>query len=218
VQLKPNYPVTIKALTTDANPGAKVRPHKTTLTLDCRNRKTQLVNLNFPVAKKFNWSPTQCKDVSLQIDVGNLILKHTYTGNRAFPKFLLDFIDGSRTFKPEDFPKQKAALGRMQITSIRVNYNFKGQEPVLAVLNYEPAKTTTPTPSPAQISRKEKELEDVKAILTAWGRRQQEIANESEKQRRAHEAKKAQRAAELKRAWEAKLPEVPEDILTCWKP
>ena len=218
VQLRANYPVTIRALTTDANPGARIRPHKTTLSLSCSNRTTKLVNLNYPVSKKFNWSPAQCHDVQLQIEVGDLILKHRYNGNRAFANFLLDFIDGSRTFRPEDFPKHKDALNRMDISSIRVNYQFTGQDAVLEVLDIDAGKITGETTSPEQISRNERELEDVKAILSAWGRRQQEIANESEAQRRAHEARQARRAAEVKKAWEAKLPEVPEDILTCWKP
>ena len=89
---------------------------------------------------------------------------------------------------------------------------------VLEVLDLEAGKASEDISSPGQAAQQKREMEDVKAILSAWGRRQQEIANESEKQRRAHEAKKARRAAELKKAWEAKLPDVPKDILTCWKP
>ena len=132
--IKANYAVSIKGLPTDANKEARIRPHATRLEVQCATETLRLVNLNYPVRKNFIWSPQTCGGVIFKIEVGNLVLTRKYTGARAFPKFLKDFEKGSRTFYPAEFPTEEAALKRLGIKYIKVNYQFQGHKPVLALL------------------------------------------------------------------------------------
>ena len=221
VVLRPNYPVTIKALTTDVNKSATIRPHKTTLLLSCSGRTTKLVNFMFPVKKVFNWSPTRCRDVLLTIEVGNLILKHRYTGQRAFAKYLLDFIDGSRTFTPAEFPKEKAALERMGIDQIRVNYQFSGHDEVLAVLDLEAGKPTIvkqPDTAKTPSSKLDKDKEDVRALLLLWRKGQEDVVKKDPKIQSEYDRIIKERNERAARMLAERVPDVPADILTCWKP
>jgi type VI secretion system protein ImpL len=126
-----NYSVGIKGLPTDANPGARVMPQATRLELQCGGSTQSLANLNYPVGKTFNWSPDNCGDVQLQIEIGDLVLSRTYLGPQAFSGFLRDFVDGKRIFYPRDFPGESSALAKLGIKYIRVNYQFIGSGQVL---------------------------------------------------------------------------------------
>ena len=138
--VKGNYTVSVRGLPTDINPEAQIRPHATSFELQCANKIQKLVNLNYPVRKTFNWSPETCGDVIFQIKVGNLLLTKKYTGYRAFPKFLKDFINGQRTFYPKEFPRNNAALKRLGIRYIKVNYQFNGNRPIIALLTSTPGR------------------------------------------------------------------------------
>jgi type VI secretion system protein ImpL len=135
---KRNYPVTISGLPTGANPEAKTKPHATRLELQCSAGSQTIENLNFPVTKTFTWSPETCGEVTLEIHVADLKLKKKYGGDQAFPEFLQDFRAGQHTFSPDDFPAEKAALERIGIRFIRVQYQFGGQQAVLAQLGAVP--------------------------------------------------------------------------------
>jgi type VI secretion system protein ImpL len=136
--VKANYPVFVKGLPTDTNKKARVRPHATILEVQCGTQRQRLENLNYPVNKTFNWSPQTCGDVILEIQVGHLILSRRYTGDKAFPRFLKDFEKGSHTFSPADFPDDEPTLRRFGIQRIIVNYQFRGQGPLLALLKPKP--------------------------------------------------------------------------------
>jgi len=138
--VKANYTVSIRGLPTDINPEAQIRPHATSLELQCADKAQKLINLNYPVRKTFNWSPETCRDVIFQIEVGNLVLTKKYTGYRAFAKFLKDFIDGQRTFYPKEFPRHKAALKRLGIRYIKINYQFNGNRPIIKLLTSAPGR------------------------------------------------------------------------------
>lgn len=126
-----SYSVGIKGLPTDANPGARVMPQATRLELECGGSSQSLANLNYPVGKTFNWSPDNCGDLQLQIEIGDLVLTRTYLGPQAFPGFLRDFVDGKRIFYPRDFPGESSALKKLGIEYIRVNYQFIGSGQVI---------------------------------------------------------------------------------------
>ncbi|MFA6149609.1 MAG: hypothetical protein WC899_15545, partial [bacterium] len=96
------------------------------------------VNLNYPVTKVFNWSPESCTDVGLQISVGNLVLKKTYSGDQGFPAFLQDFPGGQHTFSTAQFPAERAALEQMGIKYIRVNFRFSGEKGVVGAAKAAP--------------------------------------------------------------------------------
>jgi len=138
--VKANYTVSIKGLPTDINPEAQIKPHATSLELQCADKAQKLINLNYPVKKTFNWSPETCRDVIFQIEVGNLVLTKKYTGYRAFAKFLKDFIDGQRTFYPKEFPRHKAALKRLGIRYIKASYQFNGNRPIITLLTSAPGR------------------------------------------------------------------------------
>ncbi|HFQ81454.1 MAG TPA: type VI secretion system protein ImpL [Desulfobacterales bacterium] len=129
-----SYDVSIKGLPTDVNTGAVTKPYATDLELQCAGGTTKLSNFQFPIMKKFHWSPATCGDVLFDIKVGNLTLSKQYRGSEGFPEFLNDFKTGQHLFYPRDFPQNRDALQRMGIRYIKVNYRFSGNRPVLKLL------------------------------------------------------------------------------------
>ena len=101
-------------------------------------------NLNFPVRKIFEWSPDSCGDVIFSIEVGNLVLTRKYTGDKAFPRFLSDFGKGQKTFYPKHFPEHEPNLKRLGISYIKVNYQFRGEKPVLDLLYKDKQRIRVP--------------------------------------------------------------------------
>ena len=136
----PSYTVTITGLPTDVNTGAALRPHATHLELQCTNETHMLTNLNYPARKVFIWSPTTCGKVIFTIEVGDLVLTKEYEGSLGFARFLTDFDAGRRVFTAKDFPDKAAALKRMGITQIRVQYRFDGHKPVSNLFTQGPGK------------------------------------------------------------------------------
>jgi type VI secretion system protein ImpL len=134
------YSVSIKAYPTDANKDAAIKPHATSLELQCGDEKNRLLNLHYPVRKTFRWSPQNCGDVIFKIEIGNLNLTKVYAGYQGFAKFLDDFKTGQRTFRPDDFPGQAAALKRMGITYITPRYQFSGHQKVVELLRASPGR------------------------------------------------------------------------------
>ncbi len=134
------YNVTIKGLPTDANPDARLKPHATHLELQCAKGEVSLHNYHFPVTKTFRWSPQKCKDVTLKIDIGKLVLSRHYKGKQAFVSFLEDFRRGYHTFFPKNFPEERARLERLGIKYIKVNYKFSGAQKVLKKFRSRPAE------------------------------------------------------------------------------
>jgi type VI secretion system protein ImpL len=108
-----------------------------------------LINYNYPVGKTFQWSADACSDVLFQIEVGDLTLRRKYTGLQAFPEFLQEFRGGQRTFTPSDFPGEKAALERLGIQYIKVNYVFSGEIPAVG----KSAALALPKQAPGSIAR-----------------------------------------------------------------
>lgn len=138
--IKESYVVSIKALPTDANPNAAIRPHATRVELQCASETQSILNFNYPVKKTFNWSPETCGDVIFRIEVGSLVLTKKYNEDKAFPKFLKDFADGQRTFFRSEFPKEEAALRRLGIKYIKAKYQFSGHKPVIRLLSISPGR------------------------------------------------------------------------------
>jgi type VI secretion system protein ImpL len=134
------YRVTIKAYPTDANKNAAIKPHATSLEVQCGDEKNKLLNLHYPVKKTFRWSPRNCGDVIFKIEIGNLVLTRVYEGYQGFAKFLKDFQTGQRTFRPADFPNSAAALKRMGITYITPRYQFSGHQKVVQLLRASPGR------------------------------------------------------------------------------
>ena len=76
----------------------------------------------------------------MQIEVGDVVLTKKYIGNQAFSEFLQDFKGGRRTFSPNEFPGEKAALDKLGIKYIRVNYQFMGDQAVLGQIGSLPGE------------------------------------------------------------------------------
>ena len=134
------YRVTVKAYPTDANKDAAIKPHATSLEVQCGDEKNKLLNLHYPVKKTFRWSPRNCGDVIFKIEIGNLVLTRVYDGYQGFAKFLKDFQTGQRTFRPDDFPDSAAALKRMGIKYITPRYQFSGHQKVVQLLRASPGR------------------------------------------------------------------------------
>ena len=143
--VKAAYRVQIKALPTEVNQEALLRPHATILELQCAGETPKLTNFNFPVKKTFNWTPQNCGDVILSIEVEDITLTKRYTGDLAFPNFIKDFEKGQHIFYRSEFSNENVALKRIGIKYITVKYQFEGHLPVLKLLR--------PARSPGRISQ-----------------------------------------------------------------
>ena len=135
-----SYTVTIKGEPTGANKEASVIPHATELEMQCSDKTLKLVNQNYPIRKRFKWSPQDCGIVIFRIKIANLVLTKKYGGNLAFAKFLNDFQKGARTFYLSEFPNEAADLKRMGIRYIKAKYQFAGHRPALGLLRTGPGR------------------------------------------------------------------------------
>ncbi len=122
------YAVQISALPTDANPDAIKKPHETRLTLQCATGNQELVNHNFPIKKTMQWTPQGCTDVTIEVYVGEAILKRIYSGHRGFLRFLSEFNSGRLVFRTSDFPEQAGILSGYKIRNVTVAYTFSGHD------------------------------------------------------------------------------------------
>ncbi len=216
VQLKESYRVLVAARPTSVNRGATIMPHAVNLEMACGDRSTTLINLNYPVQKTFDWRPESCDEVRIQIEVGSLLLQKKYEGKLAFPMFVKDFQAGSHLFTPADFPDQAKALKRMKIKTITVNYRLKGIRPILEIVARENERIKAMERAEAERKRQAGSGSDITKLLAAWERRQKEEALQNEAMKRAWKARQEKLAEQKKKAWEARLPDVPRDITTCW--
>lgn len=128
------FQVTIKGYPTDTNKGSTQDPYATLLKVDCAPKPFTLENLNYPQEADITWKPDQCGDTTFTIKFDSFDLTKRYAGGYGFPKFLKDFQYGSRIFKPDDFPNEKASLELMQISEIIVSYSITGGAPVIQLL------------------------------------------------------------------------------------
>jgi type VI secretion system protein ImpL len=229
--LKDKYVVSIKGLPTDVNAGARIEPHSTTLSLRCGDRLTRLTNMNFPVKKTFIWVPEICTDVTLKIEIGSQVLTKKFTGQLAFPKFFNAFPDGKRTFSIDEFSEKTDILKHQGIKYIKVNYQFDGHQPILAIITDKEkrdrkkkealriaaaARNASQARDARQKAAQSRNPMNIKDILAQWEAKQ---ALKELKDRQARNRLKKQKkllAQKVKQAWEARIPDVPRDIVTCW--
>ena len=135
--------VSIKGLPTGVNSEAHIKPHATHVELHCDSENQKLSNFQFPTRQKFHWTRESCSDVLFEIEVSDMLLTKVYRGSQAFPAFLNDFKTGKKNFYPRDFPEHRAALKRLGIKYIRVNYKFAGHRPVLEMTRATPGAVPT---------------------------------------------------------------------------
>lgn len=133
-----NFDVAINALPTGANPGAQIQPYATFVDLYCSDGTQTLANYNYPTQHKFKWSLENCGDTTLRIEVGQLTLMKNYVGVKGFSKFLKEFQDGRHIFTATDFPNQQAQLKNSNVNFIDVNFEIRGQKPVIQMLDSVP--------------------------------------------------------------------------------
>lgn len=149
--------LTITGRPLGVNQGATAKPYAATLKVQCSNGDVTLNNFNFPVTETFSWSPDQCGDVSLQLKVESMTLTKRYPGSMGVVNFIQDFVDGQKSFSPDDFPGAKKKLDALGINTINVRYDFAGHEDLLKMaqaINYQdklnqPLAQTTPAEHPA---------------------------------------------------------------------
>jgi len=134
--------LTVEGLPTEANDSARLQPHATRLDMHCGGEVKSLLNMNYPVSTRFAWTQ-DCDAVALNIAVGDIVLKKTYNGSNALERFLRDFQHGMHTFRPADFPRQAAALKKLGITAITVQYRF---------IEHRPASQSAPRSAAARIA------------------------------------------------------------------
>lgn len=133
-----SFDVKVNALPTGANPGARIQPYATFLDLYCSDGTQTLANYNYPTQHTFKWSLENCGDTTLRIEIGQLTLLKNYTGVKGFSKFLQEFQDGRHIFAAKDFPNQTAQLENSGVNYIDVNFEIRGQRPVVQMLDSVP--------------------------------------------------------------------------------
>ncbi|OQX20440.1 MAG: hypothetical protein BWK76_01195 [Desulfobulbaceae bacterium A2] len=217
LKLRESYLVDINALPITVNKDAKLMPHAASLEMVCGDNSTRLLNLNYPVRKKFNWMPKNCDEVNVQIEIGSMVLRKQYKGQYAFPLFISEFQQGSHTFKPADFPDEQKLLTRQQVKQITVSYQFDNIKPLLEIIAQENERLQA-LKKAQEVKPKapESKQPDITEALVAWEEKQKKLQHENEAIRSAWKAKQAQRAEAMKKAWEQQLPEIPGELCSCW--
>lgn len=133
-----SFDVKINALPTGANPGAEIQPYATFVDLYCSDGTQTLANYNYPTQHSFKWALETCGDTTLRIEIGQLTLMKNYVGVKGFSKFLKEFQDGRHIFSASDFPNQMAQLNNSKVNFIDVNFEIRGQKPVIQMLDSVP--------------------------------------------------------------------------------
>ncbi len=134
------FQVNISALPTGINQSAAISPYATFVDLHCADGVQTLANYNFYASSEFKWSLSKCGDTTLRIEVGEYSLRKLYNGQKGFSKFLADFRDGRRIFTVKEFPEFESQLRTERVQAIDVNYEIKGQEPVIQMLESVPLR------------------------------------------------------------------------------
>jgi type VI secretion system protein ImpL len=125
------YGVTITALPIDVNEGAAETPYAVELSLHCAREKQGFVNYNSPASALFTWRRDTCGDTGLAIRFRSITLNIPYAGENGFLDFLNDFHYGEKTFQASDFPAQQAALDKLGVRDITLQYQFAGADELL---------------------------------------------------------------------------------------
>jgi type VI secretion system protein ImpL len=129
------HDVTIETLAAYANDGTPIQAQPTSveLWLQCVEREKQTLKYSQYTERPvtFIWRQGSCGDTGLTIHFKDgLRLNKLYEGENGFPEFLRDFQSGSgsKTFKAEDFPKDKNSLYSLGVSAITVKYKIAGTE------------------------------------------------------------------------------------------
>ncbi|WP_160118044.1 type VI secretion protein IcmF/TssM N-terminal domain-containing protein [Pandoraea pulmonicola] len=124
--------VKLTAQPAEVNPGAKVLPEQSSLTLQCTGGETTLDNYNFPSSKSFNWSLATCGDVTLDVRLPGVELTRHWRGARAFIDFLRASADGQYTFDLSNYPNEQKTLAASRVEWVKLKYQQQGQGALLA--------------------------------------------------------------------------------------
>jgi type VI secretion system protein ImpL len=208
-----SHAVTVNALPTGVNEGARANPFETALTVQCAPAPVTLNNFNFPVNMSLAWSEKTCGDTTLRIKLENLTLVRKYSGPQGFVRFLQEFYSGEHTFTPQDFPVQRARLEGLNVSSLSVRYTFGGHEPVLqqaeqlqALAKLERDKLQGRQRIEAQRERIEQQIAEEKQLELA----------EKTGDLAADKAEVATKIELLDKAPSPVVSSVPKRILACW--
>ncbi|WP_322997256.1 type VI secretion protein IcmF/TssM N-terminal domain-containing protein [Castellaniella sp.] len=139
--------ILITARPLGVNEGAKAQPYAAILSIQCSQQEVTLDNFNMAVTNSFDWSPEQCGDVTLRIDIDDLTLTQRYPGPMGMARFLTDFKDGEHIFTPADFPQSQARLDALDVRTIHVRYDFTGADQLLAMADQLSYLAETDTPA-----------------------------------------------------------------------
>ncbi|MCK5312053.1 MAG: hypothetical protein KAJ62_08085, partial [Desulfobacteraceae bacterium] len=126
--LKDSYNITMEALPMGVNESAQIKPETSILWMKCKDTVIRFANNNYPESVTFDWEPQNCGKVLIIIHFPEITLTKEY---ESFFEFVKDFKYDSKTFLCDEFPEQKEALLKKEISSITLSYNFKGDLPAL---------------------------------------------------------------------------------------
>jgi hypothetical protein len=129
--IKDAYPVKLTALFVTANPEAKEKPQKATISLKAPSGAAVLENFNYPTSQIFNFQPGVSGDVEVAIVFPTITLTLAYEGQDAFAYFLNDILSGELILTRTDFPQDSETLSQIGVDQIRLAIQTEGGTPLL---------------------------------------------------------------------------------------
>ena len=137
IQFKDRYAIIMETLPMGVNESAKIKPVAGIMWMKCKENVIRLENNNYPESITFDWGPENCGKVLIIIQFPEITLLKEY---QDFYEFVKDFKYQSRTFLTDEFPEQKKALLKNEISSVTLSYVFKGDLPLLEEMRAQKAK------------------------------------------------------------------------------
>lgn len=113
-----------------ANPGARVLPIGSAITLQCEEGIQQFSSMNFNDSGMLRWSPQTCSRVQVDVRFPTFTLSKSFEGTDGMLKFMRAFSRNELTLAADAFPLQREELQALNINSVTVRYQVSGSREV----------------------------------------------------------------------------------------
>ena len=151
IDQKKTFNITMDTLPMEVNESAEVKPVSSIVWMNCNKNIVRIENNNYPIKADFEWDPANCGKVLVLIHFPEITLVKEY---HHFLEFLEDFNYASHTFSCDDFPKEKEALLKKSISSIKLTYKFEGELPLMEENDIKTAPETKAKPMKTETTGK----------------------------------------------------------------
>lgn len=130
---KNEYNILLKAKPLKVNSESKILPYRSSLKIECLDKVFTFNNYNFKSEKYFNWKPSQCGTVEINVEFENAIVKRVYKNKNGFSDFLRDYRNGYKRIEinKNDFFYKK--LNNNNVKWINVYFDISNINELLKV-------------------------------------------------------------------------------------